>query len=127
MAEDARRSSSPLAVGDGTGGSAGGPASTESGEWRVESAAAGSDLDRQIERLLPALRPAVRRHVEYHEARGDLRPREVEPDDLMIEAVARALREREKAPPSDKLYRWLLRFAYYVVEKELDPYQETIR
>jgi DNA-directed RNA polymerase specialized sigma24 family protein len=77
------------------------------------------DLDRQIERLLPALRTAVRRHLEYHEARGDLWPREVEPDDLVIEAVARALREREKAPPSDKVYRWLLRFAYTIVEEEV--------
>jgi DNA-directed RNA polymerase specialized sigma24 family protein len=78
-----------------------------------------SDLDRQIERLLPALRHAVRRHLEYHEARGDLRPREVEPDDLVIEAVARALREREQAPPSEKVYRWLLRFAYTIVEEEV--------
>jgi RNA polymerase sigma-70 factor (ECF subfamily) len=77
------------------------------------------DLDQQTERLLPRLLGAVRRHLQCHEALGDLRPREAEPEDLAIETVARALRAREKAPPSEKVYRWLLRFAYHVVEEEV--------
>jgi RNA polymerase sigma factor (sigma-70 family) len=78
------------------------------------------DLDEKIERLLPRLLGVVRRHLQYHEALGDLRPREAEPEDLVIEAVARALRERDEAPPGEQqIYRWLLRFAYQVVEEEV--------
>lgn len=82
-------------------------------------AAQREELNRRIERLLPGLRHAVRRHLQYHEATGELRPREAEPDDLVIETIARVLRDPAWPASSRRLYPRMLRIAFHVVEEEV--------
>jgi RNA polymerase sigma factor (sigma-70 family) len=74
-------------------------------------------LEKRLEELLPRLRQCIRRHLRYHEALGDLRPRELEPEDLVIETVARAL--KSSYLPETRLYPWLCAIAYRVVEEEV--------
>lgn len=93
---------------------------------RPDASPAGA-LENRLVALLPRLLGCIRRHLQYHEALGDLRPREVEPEELAVETISRLLQIRDRAPTGRKLYPWLCRVAYQTIEEEVNRRQAERR
>ena len=75
-----------------------------------------------VERILPLLRLLLsyaRVELRAREALGDIPPGEYSPEDIVDEALLRAIEHADEAP-EDRLYPWLRRFVRQAIERELE-------
>lgn len=82
-----------------------------SGAGRRRAERAARELEARLDLLIPRLRYLIRRHLQYHEARGDLPQGEIEPDELLVEVLTRAWREMKRESPQ-RVFQHLARLAY---------------
>lgn len=77
----------------------------------------GDDVSGFVNLNLPRLQRSVERELRYREASGTLRPGQVTPEEVVDEAISRALDDREEKPERITLEPWLHRLAMRAIDR----------
>lgn len=77
----------------------------------------GDDITGFVNMSLPRLQRTVERELRYREASGSLRPGQVSVEEVVDEAISRALDDREQKPERVALEPWLHRLALRSIDR----------
>jgi RNA polymerase sigma factor (sigma-70 family) len=77
----------------------------------------GEDIAGFVNLNLPALQRTVERELRYRELNGSIRPGQISPEEVVDEAISRALDDREQKPERIRLEAWLHRLALRSIDR----------
>ena len=75
------------------------------------------DISGFVNMNLPRLQRSIERELRYREANGTLRPGQIAPDEVLDEAISRALDDREERPERVALEPWMHRLAMRAIDR----------
>lgn len=86
-----------------------------------------ADVSSYLDANLPRLARYVARQISYRESQGQLLPQQVAVDDVISEAISKALEEHDDPPERMKLEPWLYRLANQAIDRLSSPNPEEYR